>query len=108
MAFDKTKLETVLNEQPILLEEKKMWYRLGFYIYPNATTHNSRTSVPETYVVDAMGNKEQIDRTVAYNMRLAVLAWWEVESKAPRANEKGKTLVNSPYDSLDELEAGRG
>lgn len=107
MAIDKSRLSEFLNTQPLMLEEKKMWYRLGFYVFPNPNATN-RYGNDETYLVDSMGNKEAIDKTVAFNLRVAALSWWEVEAVKPRANEKEKTTVVASSDSLDELESSRG
>jgi len=104
MPIDKSKLEQFLNNLPILMDEKKMWYRLGFYIYPNPNA-KSLQGEPKTQIVDALAQAQLLSPTSALNIRISIIDWWEGEKLKPRAAEVNKPVPVGPYD---ELETERG
>lgn len=100
MAADKTKLEIFLNSRSLLREEKKMWYRVGFYVYPDATvTDNYGTK--KTQIVDATGNIGQLGIVMAQNLRVTILEWWQGEKIKPRREELKQDIEVGPYDELE-------
>lgn len=105
MAVDKGKLEQFLNSLPLLLDEKRMWYRIGFYVEPTASSINSRTGARRIECVDAAGNHFYLSETVGLNIRRTSMDWWEGERTKPRAQEIKKDVPVTPYD---ELEVTRG
>lgn len=102
MPLDRSKLWEYLNKKTILLDEKMMWYRLGFYVYPESTTKDSNNT-PKTYMVDAAGNLTIIGTAVATNLRMTSIEWWESEKKKPRSSEVKKTqdVETGPLDELE-------
>ena len=108
MAADKSKLETYLNSLPLLKDEKLMWYRLGFYISSVSTGRDNRTFSAESTWVDAAGNEREISSTFSNNIRKTCIEWWQAEKAKPRAEELGKKVERTPFDTLDELESSRG
>lgn len=98
--INKSKLEAYLNEQDILKEERKMWYRLGFYIHSGPTEKDSygRSS---TVMVDVLCNRTLVSPNIASNLRRTMIEWWEAEKICPRTKELGKSTEVTPFDQLE-------
>lgn len=106
MSLDKKKLEDLLNEQPILLDEKRMWFTLGFYIFSHPTT-TDRDGYKQTVIVDACGNQHSLNAVSSKNIRMTILEWWEGEKKkgqqqkAAQEAQQTKKIEVGPYDDLE-------
>lgn len=95
MALDKTKLKLYLNDLPILTDEKRMWFRLGYYV-------QAPTIMPsKVKLIDGAMNETEVGSTVAINLRKAALEWWEIEKDKPRHTESGVALRTDAYDQLE-------
>lgn len=104
MATNKAKLEEYLNKLPLLEEEKRMWYRLGFYISAAPTSIDKNGSPIHSWY-DCAGNEKFVNANFSTNIRTTVLEWWQAERSKPRAKELGKQVELGPFDGL-EVERG--
>jgi hypothetical protein len=109
VAINKEKLWEFLNNQSILLDEKRMWYDLGFYIYPHPTAVFG--GVPKTVIVDVLLNEGHLSPVMTTNLRRTMMERWEEKKKKLAREEKEETKKEIPKqenqatDPLDELEA---
>lgn len=92
------KLEEILATRALLEEEKKMWLRIGMYVCTERyqKLHASgEYNISVTDMYDSVGNKVAISDTMAKNLRISILAWWQVEKVIPRAREVDPTGLSS-------------
>jgi hypothetical protein len=97
----KIKLAEFLNNRVMLRDEKRMWYKLGLYIYPDDGFVDARTNQRQGAIRDNQANLQRIDYTIANNLRMSIFEWWDEEKKKPRAEEIGKVEEISPFDALE-------
>lgn len=96
--INKQALETLLADLPILNEEKRMWYRAGFYITVYSTDTYGSTNSSTIY--DHTGTKSNINYNVGLNLRKATIATWENEKELPEGKQAKKTR-QEPFDELE-------
>lgn len=99
MAIDKTKLSELLGKMPLFLDEKRMWHRLGFFIY--SSPNNVQGGWPKTDIVDHMGQAIPVNPNFANNLRVCLIEWWEGEKKKPRSQETNTEVQVGPFDELE-------